>query len=222
MTRSDTTPHDGPSDRTDGATNADTSVDALIGTLRSDLAAAFTMIDWAEDEIARATYRHPDHADVLYHAFVLLRPRDLGPGMTSELVYRSHAAELLERVATGIDTRPATAAEMCLVCAHVSQRAPIHGAAAGLYFRMWQLAFPHSPITVDQAEQQVHYERLYGPQIDDLENELRGKTADPRRRLSDVRCAGMHHGKRVVCRYTAASTPVAARVATTRQRRVTR
>jgi len=190
------------SDRT-GVACPDTSLDALVAAVIRDLAGPFVMMDWAEDEIARATRRHRGHADVLYHAFTLLRPRDIGPGMATEFVYRSHAAELLDRLAAGGDTRPATAAELCLVCAHVSQQAPMHGAAAGLYFRLWQTAFPQHPVTADQAAQQEHYEKLFGPRIDELEAELRRKSADPARRMTEVDCAGRHHGRRVACRYAA-------------------
>ena len=56
-----------------------------------------------------------------------------------------------------------------------------------------------------QADEQVHYEKLYGTQIDDLERTLRQKTADPRRQLRDIDCGGKHHGTRVACRY--ATTP---------------
>jgi hypothetical protein len=191
------------SDRT-GVADPDTSLDALVAAVTRDLAGPFAMMDWAEDEIARATRRHRGHADVLYHAFTLLRPRDIGSGMATEFVYRSHAAELLDRLAAGGDTRPATAAELCLVCAHVSQQAPMHGAAAGLYFRLWQTAFPQHQVTADQAEQLVHYEKLFGPRIDDLEAALRRKSADPARRLAEVDCAGRHHGRRVACRYAPA------------------
>jgi len=170
-----------------------------------ELQGAFATIDWAEDEITRAIRRHPGHADVLYHAFGLIRPRDIGPGMSSELVYRSHAGELLDRVATAADTRPATAAELCLVCCEASLRAPMHGAAAGLYFRIWLQAFPNNPITPEQASEQVHYEKLYDSRIDDLERALRHKAADPSRQLRDVACAGKHHGARVACRYATAS-----------------
>jgi hypothetical protein len=196
--------------RADGArTNADNGVAVLAATLMDELQDAFATIDWAEDEIARATRRHPGHADVLYHGFGLIRPRDIGPGMSTELVYRSHAAELLDRIAAGADTRPATAAELCLVCCEASLRAPMHGAAAGLYFRMWLQAFPHHPITPQQASEQVHYEKLYGSRIDDLEQTLRHKAADPSRQLRDIDCAGKHHGTRVACRYATPSTPTA-------------
>lgn len=188
-----------------GGVGSDASLDVLAGALASELAGPFAMMGWAEEEIAAAARRHPGQADVLYHAFSLLRPREAGPGMASEFVYRSHAAELLDRVATGGDTRLATAAELCLACSEASQLAPMHGAAAGLYFRMWQEAFPTHLVTADQAEQQVHYEKLFGPQIDDLEAELRRRTADPQRRLTDVDCAARHHGRTVTCRYAASS-----------------
>jgi len=121
--------------------------------------------------------------------------------MGTEFVYRAHARELLDRVAAGADTRPATAAELCLACVEVSQQAPMHGAGAGLFFRMWLHAFPDHPATTDQAAQQIHYERLHGSQIDDLEQALRRKLAVPDRRLSDVECPGRHHGTPVHCRY---------------------
>ncbi len=190
-------------------TSAESDVAALAATLMNELASVDAAMDWAEDEIARATRRHPDHADALYHSFGLIRPRDIGPGMGSEFVYRSHAAELLDRIAAGADTRPATAAELCLVCCEASLRAPLHGPTAGVYFRTWLRAFPDRSITPGQADEQVHYEKLYGTQIDDLERTLRQKAADPRRQLRDIDCAGKHHGTRVACRY-AATPPVPA------------
>ena len=193
-------------DRTGGATtNTDSGVAALVATVMDEVADASAVMDWAEDEIARAIRRHSDHADALYHSFGLIRPRDIGPGMGSEFVYRSHAAELLGRVAAGADTRPATAAELCLVCCEASLRTPLHGPTAGVYFRMWLRAFPDRPITPGQADEQVHYEKLYGTQIDDLERTLRQKAADPRRQLRDIDCPGKHYGIRVACRY--ATTP---------------
>ena len=193
-------------DRADGPpTNTDSGVAALAATLIDDLSSAFASIDWAEDEITRAIRCHPGHADALYHSFGLIRPRDIGPGMGSEFVYRSHASELLDRIAAGADTRPATAAELCLVCCEASLRTPLHGPTAGVYFRMWLRAFPDKPITPGQAGEQVHYEKLYGTQIDDLERTLRQKAADPNRQLRDIDCPGKHHGTRVACRY--ATTP---------------
>src|SRR5437016_3464821 len=93
---------------------------AILGSILAEttdfLAGLFDRMDWAEDEISKAQQRHPECADVLYHAFRLLTPSPI-PQQASpaEFVYRSHCRELLERVASGQDTRPATDAEIaCL------------------------------------------------------------------------------------------------------------
>ena len=182
-------------------------VASLVATIMSDLGDVFSSMDWADDEIEQASRRHPDQADALYHAFSLVRPRDIGTGMGAEFVYRSHVRELLERIATGADTRLPTAAEMCLVCTKTSLKVPLHGAAAGLYFRLWLQAFPDMPITPTQAAEQVHYERLHGTQIDEYEAILRRKATDPHRLLAGIDCPGRHHGKNVTCRYAANTAP---------------
>jgi hypothetical protein len=179
----------------------------LLGGIQSQLTSAFATIEWAEDEIAQAVERHPRAADSLYHAFALLHPREIGPGMHTELVYRAHARELLDRIGADTDTRPATAAEICLACSEISLRGPMHSAAAGLYFRMWLLAFPDHPVTRDQADEQIHYERLYGTRIDELEAVMRRRLADPERQLADVECPGRHHGQPTTCRYAKQSNP---------------
>ena len=180
---------------------------ALFAAIEAETAPLFTAMDWADEEIAAACRRHPAQADLLYHAFGVLMPRDIGPGMTTEFVYRGHARELLDRVAAGTDLCPATAAEICLSLTQVSRQAPMHGAGAGLYFRMWLAAFPEHPVTADQAGNQGHYEHLYGPQIDELEAAMRRKAADPGRRLGDIECEGRHHGQSVSCRFTGGLHP---------------
>jgi hypothetical protein len=184
-----------------GTVSAATDAAALFASISTSLEPNFESMDWAEDEIAKATARHPEQADVLYHAFTLLRPRDIGPGMGTEFVYRGHVRELLERIATGADTRPGTAAEICLAFSEISQIAPMRESGNGLYFRMWLAAFPDQLIFEDQAEHQIHYERLHSSQIDDAETLMRAKLADPGRRLRDIECAGRHHGETVTCRY---------------------
>ncbi|WP_225257891.1 hypothetical protein [Jidongwangia harbinensis] len=158
-------------------------------------------MEWAEAEIAAAARHHPGQTDVLYHAFSVLTPRHVGPGTGTEFVYRGHVRELLDRVAAGADLRPATAAEICLALSKVSQLAPMHGAGAGLYFRMWLAAFPGHPVTAEMADNQSHYEHLHGPQIDELEETMRHKVADQHRQLGDIECQGRHHGKDVSCRF---------------------
>ncbi|WP_436528293.1 hypothetical protein [Actinoplanes sp. HUAS TT8] len=121
--------------------------------------------------------------------------------MGTEFVYRAHARELLERVAVGADLRLATAAEICLLLSQVSLRTPIHGAGAGLYFRMWRTAFGDHPSTAELTGDQSAYEQLHGARIDELETMLRSKAADPARQLGDITCRGLHHGRPVACRF---------------------
>jgi hypothetical protein len=147
---------------------------------------------WAEEEIDAATRRHPA-ADRIQRSFPLLRPTTAQ--MRTEVVYRSHCRELLDRVAVSEDTRPGTAAECCLALSETSLHVPLRTSAVGLYARMWRLAgLPPAPLT-DASE---HYEALDGALIDDNEAWLRHKlrqdwrvlpspeAASPRRRRPDT------------------------------------
>ena len=148
--------------------------------LHHALDAAFTTMEWAEEEIDAAKLRHPAAADRIWSSSRLLKPTlDL---MRTEIVYRAHCRELLDRVAAGQDTRPGTAAECCIALSEVSLQVPLNTTAAGLYARMWQQAgLPPGPLG-DSSE---HYEALEGPQIDDFEALLRTKLTDPERVLPD-------------------------------------
>lgn len=79
-------------------------------------------VSWAADEIQKAMERHPAERDVLYHSHSHLRPtHNL---MSTEFVFRSHCHELLERLVSGADTRPGTAAEACCICCDISLSRP--------------------------------------------------------------------------------------------------
>jgi hypothetical protein len=174
---------------------------ALIDEIVAETAPVFAAMEWAEEEIAAAQRRHTGQADAIWHTFQILTPRDIGPGMGTEFVYRGHVRELLDRVAAGADLRPATAAEVLLVLVDTSLRAPMHGPGAGLYFRMWQKAFPEHPMTAVHAEHQVHYERLHGAQIDQFEADLRHRLRDRDREIGDINCCGRHNGELVTCTF---------------------
>jgi hypothetical protein len=176
-------------------------IDTLIAAIDSQIPPLLTAMDWADEEIAAACHRYPGRADAIFHAFSVLTPRDIGPGMTTEFVCRGHIRELLARVAAGADLRPATAAEICLTMTHISKQVPIHGADAGLYFRMWQLAFPDHELTAQLTGRQSSYEDLHRSEIDQLEADLRHKLRDPDRQLGKIACAGRHHTKPVNCTY---------------------
>lgn len=168
----------------------------LGGSLMGALEGLFTQMEWSEDEIEKARRRHPGQSDTIYHSFKLLTPtHEL---MGTEMVYRAHCRELLDRVAAGRDTRPGTAAEVCLLCCDTSALAPLTHTGAGLYGRMWNAAgFPGDHFHIRQA----HHEALDASLIDDAEREARRKLTVADRRPGDIDCGGMHHGEQVTCLY---------------------
>ena len=151
----------------------------LEGLVRGLISLGPIQFNLAFAEVGAAIKRHPDRGAALKAAMPLLTPTH--PRMATEFVYRGHVRELLERVATGADTRPGTAAEVCLVCCEVSARVPLHHAAAGLYMRMWRQAFPGHPPFEDLLP---HHEALSASEIDRLEALTRAKIARPTRALA--------------------------------------
>ncbi|MGW5315470.1 hypothetical protein [Nocardia thailandica] len=165
----------------------------LLTTLRQQ--------DWAEEEIQRAQNRHPDVADVLHHSFSLLSATE--DRMATEFVYRAHARELLERVATGVSTKPGTSVEVVLSLMRASLVTPLNTTAFGLYARMWH----HAGLpAVDGLDEEVcaHYEALNASRIDEFEAIARRKLAQPSRVLKLVTCEGRHLGEPVDCRLATA------------------
>lgn len=176
------------------------SMSELIQGVTDDLAGLFGQMEWAEDEIARASQRHPTEVDLLFHSFRLLTPTH--HLMTTEFVYRAHCRELLERVIGGADTRPGTATEICCACCESTKIAPFTSPAAGLYFRMWATAFPDKPLCPERLEA---HEVLESSRIDELETTMRRKLAVPDRVLGAIDCMGRHHGVPAQCRYHTAA-----------------
>jgi hypothetical protein len=179
---------------------------ALWDETCNTLTGIFEAMEWVEDELARAAKRYPSMADDFYHSFSLCRPTESMPLV--EEVVRSHARELLERVAQGANAsslRAGTSAEVCVALMEVSQATPMHGAAVGLYLRTFRRAFPtlEQPGLVSELN---HYQALHGEQMDDLETETRlwiGRHVvdEDVRRVADD-CPGRHHGEpRPDCRF---------------------
>lgn len=159
---------------------AASTLEEIVNETSLQLGPIFEQMEWAEEEIDQAQGRHPAQASLLWTTFRLFVPTsDL---MRTELVYRSHCRELLERVAAGEDARPGTNAELAIACCETSQLAPMTTAGAGLYMRVWARAFPDQPL-VDNEEQLGHYEALESRAIDDHEAVLRRKLSQPWRRL---------------------------------------
>lgn len=135
--------------------------------------------------------------------------------MATEFVSRSHYRELLDRLAIGKDTRPGTAAEVCCACNDASLAAPLSSTAAGLYFGMWESAFPDMPPVTDRTQ---HHEALDGSSIDALEATTRRTLTREDRVVGDISCTGMHHGRAVPCTYAAAGAEAAGPASPTHRR----
>jgi hypothetical protein len=175
-------------------------LNSILAETTDFLSGLFDWMDWAEDEIEKAQERYPECADVLYHAFRLLAPSPiLLLASPAGFVYRSHCRELLVRVASGQDTRPATDAEIVCACCEASLVTPLNIAAAGLYIRMWTRAFPGHRNPFGKVDGAGHYEAIAGSRIDDFEAEMRRKLTDRRRTLKDEDCFGRHHGEPAPC-----------------------
>jgi hypothetical protein len=159
-------------------------------------------LDWGHDEITAAQVRHPQHADLLWHAWRIILPPQVFP--VTEFVWRGHMREMLERVAAGEDTRPGTWAEVCMVCSEASALAPLTHSAAGLYFRAWHYAFPANPVWDTMPEEVAHGVKWDDYEITGMYRDLTGKIGrrNPNRRIArDTVCDGQHSGARVNCRF---------------------
>ena len=176
----------------------------VVARTRAETEAGFAAVEWREDEIALAVARHPAAGDDLFHANRIVVPSIVTAAWDAEFIFRGHVRELLERIAAGQDTRPATAAECCIAMAEVAMAIPLHGAAAGFYLRMWQRAFPGHPD--GDPSLAAAYERAHGPGIDRHERYVRRTLAVPGRRLDPARieCDGEHWGEAVTCKYQTA------------------
>lgn len=157
---------------------------------------AWRWVEIRDTEIRAAQARHPDQADRLFHAWDLVaRPY----WMESEAVYRGYVRELLDRVAAGEDTRPATAAEVALGCARYMMAVKPAQVVTGLAHRMWLAAFPDYPVYDDLAKQVSWYEWDVGRgKMDDLEDVLRRILRQPQRRMPETITCDRNHGP---CRF---------------------
>lgn len=156
--------------------------DLLPGGFMEAFDAAMSSMEIAEGLIEELGREHPEHADLIWHSFSLLRPTHSLMHKT-DMIYRAHCREILQRVIDGADTRPGTAAECCIVCCETSQIAPLTVAGVGTYMRMWQAAgLPDIGAGVS-AE---HHEAIRGAAIDEHERVMRNKLSQPWRKLPSV------------------------------------
>lgn len=178
----------------------------ILRDLEDDLSTILERVQWAEDEIARAQARHPEHADTLFHSFTLLRSA-ASERMSVEAVYRAHAREILERIAAGEDTRPGTAVEVVIGLLAAASTAPLSHEGFGLCARLWITA--GLPEHDDFTTRLDHIEALHADRIDTEEAAARRACRDDTRKPGPIECDGWHHGARVTCQHQPA-TPAAA------------
>lgn len=137
---------------------------------------------WAEDEIEAAQLRHGERdRGPLWNSFRLLKPTH--ERAWPELVYRAHCRELLDRVAAGLDTRPATDAEKIAVLSAASQTAPLNTGAETLYLRIGTRMFPDIFEGIADVLDVEAYEKVNGSRADDYEAQLARKLNQPWRKV---------------------------------------
>jgi hypothetical protein len=125
-----------------------TASNLATSLLPSSVADTFSLMAIAEEEITGAKKRHPEKAGLIHRSFSILRPTDPIYGK-ADCVYRSHARELLERVAKGKDTRPGTIAEVLCVLLDTATKTPLNQEGQVLTEYLFQLVFK---ISVDGSK----------------------------------------------------------------------
>lgn len=116
-----------------------TNIASIFQGLREQTNDIFACMESAEAEIAVAMRQYPNRCDMLYGTFLSLRP--LFP-FCSDMLYRAHCRELLERVAYGEDVTQPTRAEMLELLQRVSAFIPFHSHAGALYRLVFEEVFP--------------------------------------------------------------------------------
>jgi hypothetical protein len=133
------------------------------------------LMTWAEEEIEEAQARHGEvRRGRLWNSFLMLKVTDQ-PCMWSEIIYRAHCRELLDRVAAGQDVRPATDAEMITALYESSLAVPLSSAAVTLYFRIAARSFPELWAASGDHTDLASYESVHGTAADEHEGWLRKK-----------------------------------------------
>lgn len=157
-------------------------LDEMLNDVGGWIGEVFDRIGWAEEEIEAAQLRHGEQGrSPLWNSFRLLR-------MTNdqewpELLFRAHCRELLDRVAAGIDTRPATDAEKISVLSAASKVAPLNSGAETLYLRLGSRMLPGIFDQIGDVLDMEAYEKVHGSQADEYEALLTHKLSQPWRRI---------------------------------------
>lgn len=146
-------------------------LETLVDTLHDEMSSVFARMDIAEQEIEKSQARHRETGrGKLWGSFHLLKAP-----LENEIIYRVHCREILDRVAAGTDTRPATDAEMINALRAASRVSPLSSAAACLYFRITARSFPGLWAKAGDNTDLRSYEAVHGSKADEHEDWLRAK-----------------------------------------------
>jgi hypothetical protein len=154
-------------------------LEEMLGEVPSVVIALFEPMGWAEDEIESAQQRHGEQGrgPIYRRGFPEVKQLDL---IDSEMLFRAHCREILDRIATGRDTRPGTDAELIRVLREASLRAPMTPGVDCLYFRLFARTFPVYAPTILGPIDLAAYESVHGSAADDHERRLRARLARDR------------------------------------------
>lgn len=133
-------------------------------------------VELAEYEIDRALRQYPDNQKAVYNAFRMLQKPAIFRGRPEQL-YRSYCQELLGRVATGEDTRPATDAEIVVLLSEASLAASATRTAGYLYMTLFRRIFGEAVYRDLGLEEGAQYMVVPERATEELHNELRKKGA---------------------------------------------
>jgi hypothetical protein len=135
-------------------------------------------MDWAQDEVEAAQKRHGEtgHGPIWKRGFLAVNQPDL---IWSEMLFRAHCREILDRIAAGTDLRPGTNAELISTLHSASLGTPLTAGVDTLYFRIFARTFPGTDV-LSPAIDLAAYERVHGSAADDHEARLRAKLARDR------------------------------------------
>ncbi len=135
--------------------------EALAMVAGEDLAhriiGALDRIEVAEEEIKKAQQLYPAKEQEIWNSFTFLRPTE-ELMLQNEIIYRSHARELVDRAGLGMDLNEATNAELLCVMVRRSLMAlPGHDERV-LFFRLFhEVMGDEMAMKIDQREMRESY-----------------------------------------------------------------
>lgn len=177
----------------------------LFYDFASMLGGMFEAIEIAEEEIAAAKQRHPQHDSQLDKCFGILKPSPVirHHGHEFARLHRAHCRELLDRVATLLDKDPqpieayldkrgtlatqamidhGTKAEACISFSQTSLLAPLYHDAYVAYMLAFRYVYPDKfHLVIPDKTEFVVQERLHGESATLILEKVCKKLANDRR-----------------------------------------